>query len=359
MWYQNRFFKYATATLLVLLIFFLLPYVTYLFRPIYEFISALFFPLILTSILYYVLRPVIRWMSVHYMRGTFAILTVYLGIFIIILLFTSYIVPVVADQISILTALSTQTFEDFKEKTADFVFSLPFDVSVDELKGVITSYLYQLNILITNNIVSTFAAITRFTITLVITPFILYYFLKDDSRLYMNALQVTPKQHRDVLRILLTDIDFTLSTYIRGQLLVSFCMGMLLLVGYWGIGLKSAVVLALFAMVAVVIPFFGIFIAMIPAVIVGLPEGPWMVSKVIIVIMTAQAIEANLVSPQIMSQRLHLHPLTVMLLLLASGSLYGVVGLFLATPIYAVVKAIGFRLYNMYYLNEEEEAAGP
>jgi len=293
-------------------------------------------------------------MSTKNFRGVFAILTVYLGILIIIVLFTSYIVPIVVEQISALSILSSQTFEEVKAKTADFVFSLPFNISVEELKGIITSYLYQLNNLITNNIVSTLAVITRFTITLVITPFMLYYFLKDDSKLYMNAIRITPKEHRDVFRTILTDVDSTLSTYITGQLLISFCIGMILLAGYWWIGLKSAIVLALFAMVAVTIPFFGSFIAMIPALIAGLSEGPWMVSKVVLVMMIAQAIEGNLISPQIMSQRLHLHPLTVMLLLLASGSLYGVLGLFLATPIYAVVKTVGFRLYYLYYLNNEE-----
>lgn len=352
MWYQNRFFKYAIGTLLILLIFFLLPYIAYLFQPIYEFISVLFFPLILTSILYYVLRPIIRWMSVRHIQGTLAILTVYLGIFILFVLFTSYIVPIVIQQISLLTELSTQTFEDFKTKTSNLVFSLPFNISIDELKGILTSYLYQLNTLITSNIVSAFTLITHFTVTLVITPFMLYYFLKDDSILYLKAITITPKSYREHLRVILGDIDSTLSTYITGQMLISFCMGMLLLVGYWSIGLKSAIVLALFAMLAVVIPFFGSFIAMIPALIAALPEGSWMVSKVVMVVMTAQAIEANLISPQIMSQRLHLHPLTVMLILLASGSLYGVVGLFLATPIYAVVKTVGFRLYNMYYPND-------
>ncbi len=355
MWINSPFYKYATAVILVLLIFLLLPYAGSFISPIFELISAVLLPLILTTVLYYLLRPVVHWITQKKVPRTAAILIVYCLLLILILLFSSFVTPIIGEQIDVLSKVSSSALDVIKTRTVQFAQLLPFNISVEEAKGIIATYLYQVNEVITNNIVAVATWVTHVTISLIFIPFILFYFLRDDRQLYVKTITLAPHSFRTNTKTILGAIDDTLSTYVIGQLIVSSILGFLLLIGYWVIGLKSAVILALFAMVAVTIPFFGIFIAMIPAIIVGLAQDPWMALKVIGIVLGAHALEGNFVSPQILSYRLHLHPLTVMLILLASGSLYGVAGLFLATPIYAVLKVVVQNLYDMYYPQEKEE----
>jgi predicted PurR-regulated permease PerM len=102
------------------------------------------------------------------------------------------------------------------------------------------------------------------------------------------------------------------------------------------------------AIVFMTIPFLGPFLAITPAIFVGLSTSSWMVLKVIIVFAIVQQTEANFISPQIIGQRLNIHPLTIILLLLAAGSLYGLPGLFLVTPLYALAKVLIENIYKIY-----------
>lgn len=114
-------------------------------------------------------------------------------------------------------------------------------------------------------------------------------------------------------------------------------------------------------MIFYTIPFLGTFIAIIPALIIGLADSPFMAFKVILVMIVAHVIESDIVSPKILGQRLHIHPLTIILLLLAAGSLYGLIGLLLATPIYAIIKVIVWNVYKIfrlrYIIKTQEEKA--
>lgn len=346
LWIENRFFEYAIGFVLVLLIILLLSHTSFIIAPFFNYIAAVFFPLLLSAILYYVLRPIVRWMTMHHIPRVIAIFSTYLIILIVMILIFSLLGPMLVQQISTFTLATTNLLEHIKGKTEGLVAGLPIDIG--QIKELIASFLIKLNDLITNNIVETVSTVTRFAVTLVITPFILYYFLKDDRHLYTAFIRNISPTYRLRVRKILTDADMTLSTFIRGQLLVSCILGGLLFIGYELIGLDNAFILAVFAMGAVTIPFFGTFIALIPALMVGLSQSPFMATKAVFVVLVGVALESNLIAPQIMSQRLHIHPLTVMLLLLASGSLYGILGLFLATPVYAVLKVVFKHAYEIY-----------
>jgi predicted PurR-regulated permease PerM len=124
----------------------------------------------------------------------------------------------------------------------------------------------------------------------------------------------------------------------------------MLFIGYLIIGLDYALILSLIAIVFTTIPFVGPFLAIAPAILVALSNSPFMVLKVVIVFIIVQQMESNFISPQIIGQRLNIHPLTIILLLLVAGSLYGLIGLILATPLYALSKVLIENLYKIYQL---------
>lgn len=355
MWYKGQFFKYATGTIMVLLIIFLLYKIGFVFTPIIDFIATLFFPILLAGVLYFVLRPLVMLVERLNIPRWLAILIVYFIILIIVILFIGYLGPVVLNQISIFTNEPAAKFNIVKEKTIDIANVLHINLfSPEDIKNFLTTFLYKINTLISENIVTAVTTLTKFTVLLFITPFILYYFLKDDKKLFEWFLRSTPARYHRETETIMKDIDITLSTFVTGQLLVAAVNGLLLLTGYLIIGLDYAVTLSIFAAFFFTIPIVGSVIAIIPALLVGLSDGPWMTFKVVMVLLTVLLLESNLLSPQIMSKRLNIHPLTLMLILLASGSLYGVLGLFLATPVYALVKVITGDIYKMYIEREKK-----
>jgi predicted PurR-regulated permease PerM len=102
-------------------------------------------------------------------------------------------------------------------------------------------------------------------------------------------------------------------------------------------------------MFLIIVPFLGPLIGIIPAVFVALMSGePFMAVKVLVVLLVVQQLEGNLVTPNIMGNRLNIHPLTIILLLLIAAALYGFIGILIAIPLYAVLKTLlhNVRLFN-------------
>jgi len=147
-------------------------------------------------------------------------------------------------------------------------------------------------------------------------------------------------------------VDEILSVYISGQVLIAFIVGLLIFIGYWAIGLNYAFLLALLAFVFNLIPFCGPFISTIPALFIGLADSPLMAIKVIAVVLMVHLLDLNLISPRIVGQRLNIHPVTVILLLVASLSVFGLVSLFIITPLYAVLKVL---IQDYYFAKRNED----
>src|SRR5690606_29565707 len=182
-------------------------------------------------------------------------------------------------------------------------------------------------------------------VTLVLVPFFLVYLLVDHKKFVPFVSGFFSGERKKWIRKTLHDIDETLQAYIQGQLFVSFLVGIMLLIGYLIIGLEYALLLALIGMATNVIPFLGPYIAVIPAIIIALVQDPIMAVYVAIIMLVAQQIESNFITPNVMGKSLDVHPLTVITLILAAGNIAGLWGIILAVPVYAVIKTIAKNIY--------------
>lgn len=183
---------------------------------------------------------------------------------------------------------------------------------------------------------------------IVLIPFFLFFMLKDGEKLLPFITKFFKPKKAANLRSLLLKIDHVLTAFIQGQLIVSFFVGVLLFIGYSIIKLDFALALALFGMITNVIPYLGPFIAVTPAILVGALQDPFNVIWISIIMIVAQQIESNLISPNVMGQVLNLHPLTIISVILAAGSIAGFVGILFAVPFYAVMRTIVVHFYETY-----------
>jgi predicted PurR-regulated permease PerM len=349
-WYRQPLLKFLIITLVILMILLLLASTKPVWGPIVEFVSILATPIIISFLFYYLLRPIVHSLERLKIPRPLAICLIYILIAIGLTFFFIYAGPIIADQMTALANTSWQRLERVEARSQSFL-SRFFHFNVDvEIKQRLFYIAQQVTSLLSTNLISILSFATRIATVLAIIPFIVFYLLKDDEEFATNFLHHVPKEFTHEVHKILRDMDETLSSYIHGLLLVSSSVGGLLFIGYLMIGLNNALILSLIAFMVTTIPFLGPFLAIAPALFVGVSHGLWMVIKIVIVFIIVQQLESNVISPQIIGQRLNIHPLTLILLLLAAGSLYGVIGLLLATPLYALLKVLIENLYKIHRL---------
>lgn len=353
MWINKPFFKYATGLILILIIIVLFGKIDYFIWPFQKFIITLFFPILIAGLLYYILRPIVQWLS-RYMPLALSITLIYLLFGALGYVAVKTAGPMIISQVSHLVEVVPERAESIADTSKTIIEERSPDfLSVDKIKDYATDYLESFSKNISNNAITIFSTITSALTIIVIVPFIVFYFLKDGHKLKPYLLRRIPQSVEAEGAKILADVDKTLSTYIVGQFIIAVADGAMMYIGYLIIGLENALIFAIFATLLTVIPFLGPFLGIIPALISSFLVSPFMALKVLILMIIVQQIEGHLITPQVMGKRLDIHPLTVIFLLLVAGSLYGFVGILIAIPAYSVLKVIFNNFVRFYKLRND------
>lgn len=345
---KERWFRIAIGVILFLVIIWLLNEVKFIFTPLVIFVQTLFLPFLIAGILFYLCRPLIQMLETWRFPRTLAILLIFLLIIALVVFVVSLIGPIVQQQsinlvknIPAMVAAVQDTisyWQSNQEFIPDFVKDAVNDIG-SKLQGILTA---------TGGFIgNVLSSVFSFVFALVVVPFILYYLLKDREKVVPGVIRFFPKSKETEIRQVLADMDQALGSYIKGQLIVSTFVGVMLLIVYLAIGLDYALLLALIAMVMNVIPFLGPFLATAPAVIVAWFQDPFKVLLVLVFMVIVQQIESNFISPRVMGRVLNVHPLTIILLILVGGKLAGILGMILIIPTYAIIKVIVKHSYQL------------
>ncbi|MGT2932875.1 AI-2E family transporter [Streptococcus catagoni] len=361
---ESWFYKWilnskAVNILLVMFLTFLTIFVftktTFIFGPVFSFLTILMLPLVISTIFYYLTKPLVGLIEKLGVNRTVSIFIVF-GLIVCIMIWSfSGIIPMIGDQ--------TRTFiEDLPRyvKTVDKEANklLENHLLVDyrsELQDILTSISKK-----ALDYAQTFSknafdwagnfagAIARITVSIIISPFILFYFLRDSGKMKDGLVNVLPNKLRQPISRVLGDINQQLSGYVQGQVTVAIVVGIMFAVMFSLIGLKYSITFGIMAGILNMIPYLGSFLAMIPVVIMGLVQGPIMLVKVLVVFTIEQTIEGRFVAPIVLGNKLSIHPITIMFLLLTAGSMFGVWGVFLVIPAYASIKVVVKELFVWY-----------
>jgi predicted PurR-regulated permease PerM len=357
---KDRIFKIGYGIIILLTIILLSTKVDFIFRPLEIIFTTLFFPFLVSGIIFYLLRPIVRFLGRKGVPNTISIIIIYLLVIGLGTLVIFLIGPVIQKQFQELInnfPQIVQTLQDnllaLRENKWFARFEQNDILTFEKMTASVTDY-FQSNVSNIGSRVSNFIGILTSIATIFVTvPFIVFYLLKDGEYAPKQVLRFLPYTKANEAKLILKDMDHALSSYIQGQALVSLVVGVMMYIGYLIIGLDYSILLAMFAMLTNVIPFLGPFIAVIPAVIVGFLDSPFMVVQVLIVVIVVQQIDGNVSSPLIMGKRLDIHPLTIILLLIVAGSMGGLLGMLLAVPTYAILKVICSHSYRLYLLRKE------
>lgn len=357
---NNRFVIFLLVLVLISLNIFLLSKIPYVFTPFIVLVKTVILPIILSGILFYLFNPLIDFLEKHKVKRIYSIILLYILIIGIIVLIISLVIPVIQRQIQELVTNIPTLYEQASTQIQTWLggdifqqIQQSLNINPQELLQTLSNRWGALFSSGASGFLHTFSGIggflgtlTEIVLSIVTVPFILFYLLKDGKRLVPYVLQFIPVGLRGQTSEVMSEMNNKISSYIRGQIIVSFCIGCLLYIGYNIIGLDYSLVLAIIASFTSIVPYLGPAIAITPALVVALVTSPVMLLKMIAVWTAVQLIEGKLISPQIMGKSLKVHPITIIFVILTAGNLFGVVGILLAVPGYAVLKVVVTHLFD-------------
>lgn len=351
---RKLWFQLGIGILLALLIIKYFSEVSWIVNPIIVILSTIFIPLLVSGVLFYLTVPIQTFLEKRKVPRWGSILIIFFIIIGFVWAAIAIVGPPITKQINNLienAPLIIREANNFVLDLADQSGNLPdkfedwLNNTVREIENSIPS-LNDLTVSVSGWVVGFLQSVIQGAIILILIPFFYFFMLKDHEKFKPFVLQFFSGETKKWVEKTLTDIDETLSLYIRGQVLISAILATLLFIGYWIIGLNFALLLSVFAFFMNIIPFIGPWIAFFPALIIGIFQDPMMVIWVSLTTLVAQQIDSNLITPNIMGKTLNIHPLTIITILLAAGSLAGFFGILLAVPVYAVGKVIVSNIYD-------------
>ena len=166
------------------------------------------------------------------------------------------------------------------------------------------------------------------------------YFLYDFPRFTHNVYRLVPLRWRPLYSDLVAKADGAVGGYMRGQLTITIVLGILIWIGLSIIGVPLALAISFLAAIFNLVPYLGPIIGVVPAVLLGFTVSPLTAALAVVVFIVANQLEGNVLSPLILSRSTNLHPLTVLLAIMAGIGLLGLVGALLAVPFVALVKIL-------------------
>lgn len=371
-WFWRWFLNNQVVTALLILLLFLLillvfTKVSYLFKPVWQFIGVVGLPLIMAGILYYLMNPVVDYLEKKQVPRIWSIIGLFIIVIALIIWGLVVIVPKIQEQ-TVSFGNHFPQYIDTIDKKMQEILSDPFfaqfrnalEDTGDKLISSLGDIIRNISTFTVQGLGSFVGAIATVVVAIITMPFILFYLLKDGKQLAPYLMKFLPNKMRQPTLKVLGEVNSQVSSYIRGQLTVAFAVAVMFILGFSLIGLDYAITLGITAGFLNLIPYLGSFLAMVPAVFLGIVGGPVLLAQVLLVFVIEQTIEGRVISPLVLGSQLAIHPVTILVVLLTSGKLFGVVGVILGIPVYAAVKVLVSHFFEWYkdvssLYHEEEE----
>ena len=341
---------------------------SYLFNPLKDFISAIGVPVACGAVIYYLVKPIYDYLLNKKVPKGIAILLVMVGVIVIFIMIITSLVPIIQKQLLDLVSQLPYYYQIISEQVEKFMQTGFFETIQEQFNKINTDFIQSITERLNGILNFTFSGIGSvvgiigdIVITVMTMPVILYYLLKDGNKVIPFVTRMFPTRSQHKISVMLNEMNQQVSSYIRGQITVAICVGFTYIIGYTLIGLPYGVTIGMIAGLLTIIPYIGSIIGLTPALIIGFVTNPTLALHVFLVFVIEQLIESRVLQPLILGSSLKMHPVTILIILLAAGKMFGLVGLLIAVPVYAVVKVFithffaWYKEYSGLYYNDKVE----
>ncbi len=246
----------------------------------------------------------------------------------------------VSDQIQTLTAQWPALVDNLQTRWVELIDRFPW--LADRLKGVDVSTIARNSLSpFLSWIKGGFTLASGFLFALVIG----IYTAVGAKEYQLGTVNLFPTKMRGQAASILSKCAITLRRWFRAQMLDVVIMGLITMIGLWIIGAEYWAVFGLLTAIFGLIPYLGIFIVIALASLVTLASDPAQVPWVLGVFFITQQIEGNIILPYVMKSQVELPEVPLLILMFLMATWFGLLGVFLATPMFAVLRVLYLELY--------------
>lgn len=314
--------------------------------------SAILIPLLLATILYVLLDPLVNAMHRAGLPrrlavGSVLFLMVVIGVWIAIA-----VAPFIGEQFATFQAALPETWQNLTSLLNRFEHYLAGALGISfEGKSLLSHFEGFLRGFSDRAIGQASGLVADIAMWLFLVPFVTFFLLRDYRSLRNRVIKSVPNRVFEEFLKLYHQVTSQLESYIRGVMLQSIIMAVVVSIGFTVVGLPMAPLLGVMAGVLNLIPYVGPLLSFLPPTLVSLSLGidPDMLIGIAVVLLLAQLTDNLIVVPTILARAANLHPLVALLSIIVAGNLFGLPGMVLALPTLASARIIyagllsGFR----------------
>lgn len=320
-------------------------------------------PLFIGFVIAWLFDPLVKWLQKKGIRRSIGTTITYLILLGFIALVMGGLIPLLSEQLNEFIKVIPNIIDSSRDVIDKFADKLSvidgLDISAfkrelfDKIVVFSTNLTSELPSMLVVFVKNFFSGMGSIIVGLVIG----FYLLLSFDNVNDTFITLFPKKLQKNIKEIVYEVNSSLRRFVVGALLDALLIFIVSSIGFGIVGLKAPFLFALFCALTNIIPYAGPYIGGIPAVIVGFSQNPTVGILALVIIVVVQFLEGNFIQPMVMSKTTKLHPVTIMIGLLIFGHFWGILGMFVSTPIIASCKAIFTYFddkYNLIKINDEE-----
>jgi len=313
------------------------------------FFNAILAPFVVGFVVAYLVNPIVTKMAKYNVPRWLSAIVILVMFLFVALLGMVFAIPVLIREMLDLAKLMPILFVHGQDWVAHQFPMIDIPQNMSDLKDVDPkqfSDVFQPFLAFGKNMISNIFASGMAVLSVVsfmaLMPIVAFYLLIDWSRLSHKVDDLVPTQNQSKIRHILTEINNSLSGFIRGQLMVCFILGMFYAIALSFMGLNYGFFVGMAAGVLSVIPYIGSIFGLVASVGLALYQfGGWEYPLIALgIFVLGQLVEGNYLTPKLVGESVGLHPLWVIFALMAGGMMLGILGMVIAVPVAAIIAVL-------------------
>ena len=301
-------------------------------------------PVLASLVIAYLLEGIVRKVMVLHIPRMASVWLVFLTFMLFLVLVVFGLLPTlynqlteVIQQIPSMLSRGQAALMTLPEKYPELVST----EQIQEIIGGMRTDLTEVGQRIVASSISGAASIITVIIYVILLPILVFFFLKDKTRIIQWFKGLLPSDNQLALKIW-GDVDLQIGNYIRGKFWEILIVWFVTFITFALLGLQFAMLLSVLVGLSVLVPYVGAAVVTIPVVIIAWfqwgwsADFAWLVTAYLII----QALDGNLLVPLLFSEVVNIHPVAIIVAVLFFGGIWGVWGVFFAIPLATLVQAI-------------------
>ncbi|MFA5187850.1 MAG: AI-2E family transporter [Patescibacteria group bacterium] len=315
----------STSSIIKVLVVIFLVWILYLIRDV---VAILLFAFIFVSIL----EPAVNWLRARKIPRTLSVILIYLVLLAVLGLIIALIIPPINDQIDQISNSFPAYWQKFNLEFGNISQFLNQYGIGQEIENAIVNLKYNIP-QTTSGLFSQVGQFFSGVFSVFIILVIIFYSLAEENATKRIFRSILPSQYLPYTYQVFSRIQNKLGLWLRGQLILSLIVFLLVYIGLLFLGVRYALILGIIAGLVEFVPYIGPIMSGILAVTLTFFQSPISALLVLILYVAIQLVQNNILTPKIMQRAVGLNPVVSIVALLIGGNLGGVIGAILAIPL--------------------------